>query len=109
MRTPDSCTVSRRGSHSDGLCATAFRSPSLEERYDFIDLGTYVRLGNPDLHAEQSLSLNAGIRITIDDLHIRGDAFLNGLTDMVAELPGDVRRAESVHQGEHRESTAVRI
>jgi outer membrane receptor protein involved in Fe transport len=71
-----------------GLCATAFRSPSLEERYDFIDLGTYVRLGNPDLHAEQSLSLNAGIRFAQDDLHIRGDGFVNTLTDMVAELPG---------------------
>ena len=71
-----------------GLCATAFRSPSLEERYDFIDLGTSVRLGNPELHAEQSVSVNAGIRIAHEDLRIRGDGFVNNLTDMVAELPG---------------------
>jgi hemoglobin/transferrin/lactoferrin receptor protein len=70
------------------LCATAFRSPSLEERYDFIDLGTYVRLGNPDLHAEQSVSVNTGIRFVGPGLRVQADCFLNGLTDMVAELPG---------------------
>ncbi|MBK7257814.1 MAG: TonB-dependent receptor [Ignavibacteriae bacterium] len=70
------------------LCATAFRSPSLEERYDFIDLGTYVRLGNPDLHAEQSVSVNTGVRFTGAGLRAQADCFLNGLTDMVAELPG---------------------
>lgn len=70
------------------LCATAFRSPSLEERYDFIDLGTYVRLGNPDLHAEQSLSVNTGIRFQRAGSRLQMDVFLNGLTDMVAELPG---------------------
>ena len=70
------------------LCATAFRSPSLEERYDFVDLGSFVRLGNPELHAEQSLSVNTGVRYSDGVLRVQGDCFLNSLTDMVSELPG---------------------
>jgi outer membrane receptor protein involved in Fe transport len=71
-----------------GILQFTSTSSSLEERYDFIDLGTYVRLGNPDLHAEQSLSLNTGIRFTGRDVRVQADCFINGLTDMVAELPG---------------------
>jgi hemoglobin/transferrin/lactoferrin receptor protein len=70
------------------LCATAFRSPSLEERYDFVDLGSYVRLGNPDLRSEQSVSMNVGLRYAGGMWKAQGDCFVNGLTDMVAELPG---------------------
>jgi hemoglobin/transferrin/lactoferrin receptor protein len=70
------------------LCATAFRSPSLEERYDFVDLGTFVRLGNPDLRSEQSVSVNIGIRSSGELWKVQGDCFLNSLTDMVAEVPG---------------------
>ncbi len=77
-----------RGLDITALCASAFRSPSLEERYDYVDLGSFVRLGNPDLHAEQSLSLNAGARWTDEVARVQADAFVNTLTDMVAELPG---------------------
>lgn len=70
------------------LCATAFRSPSLEERFDFIDLGSAVRLGNPHLRPEQSFSINAALDITAGTLDLHGDLFLNSLRELVVEQPG---------------------
>lgn len=33
--------------------ARSFRSPSLEERYQYIDLGSVIRVGDPNLKPEQ--------------------------------------------------------
>jgi outer membrane receptor protein involved in Fe transport len=71
------------------LAATAFRSPSLEERYQFLDLGNgNVQIGNPHLQPERSICLNSGIRIHADGLNIRTDFFLNQLTNLVTTVPG---------------------
>ncbi len=43
--------------------ARSFRAPSLEERFKYIDLGSYVRLGNPALMPERGYSADMGIRI----------------------------------------------
>jgi len=66
----------------------SFRSPSLEERYQYIDLGSYVRVGNPDLSPEQGLFFDAGIRVWKNNLNITGDIYLNSFTDLVTEIPG---------------------
>ncbi|MCC6396404.1 MAG: TonB-dependent receptor [Bacteroidetes bacterium] len=68
--------------------ATSFRSPSLEERYEFIDLGNLVRMGDPDLRPEKSSSVNAGLQYHTEERHVRLDAFLNSLTDLVTDVPG---------------------
>jgi hemoglobin/transferrin/lactoferrin receptor protein len=68
--------------------ATAFRSPSLEERYQYIDLGSIVLVGNPSLKPEQSVSLNGGIRSHGWGASIQADVFVNILRDLVSVAPG---------------------
>lgn len=70
------------------LSATSFRSPSLEERFQFIDLGNFVRVGNPNLQPERSVSFNAGISLHPADARIQADVFLNQLSNLVTEIPG---------------------
>jgi hemoglobin/transferrin/lactoferrin receptor protein len=70
------------------LLATAFRSPSLEERYQFLDLGSSLHVGNPALEPERSLSLNAGGSLDFERTSLRLDAFGNRLTNLVSETPG---------------------
>jgi len=66
----------------------SFRSPSLEERYQYIDLGSYVRLGNPDLNSEQGLFLDFGVRIWKQKYSFNGNIFVNSFKDLVTEIPG---------------------
>jgi hemoglobin/transferrin/lactoferrin receptor protein len=70
------------------LAAAAFRSPSLEERFQFIDLGSLVRVGDPTLRPERSISINAGVHLRHDLISVQADFFYNGLTDLVTEIPG---------------------
>jgi len=70
------------------LVSTAFRSPSLEERYQFIDLGSSVQIGNPNLQPEQSISFNAGVHFHTAGTKIRSDVYLNSLTDLVTDVVG---------------------
>ena len=71
------------------LASTAFRSPSLEERYQFLDLGNgTVQVGNPNLQPERSVCLNSGVRVHAADLNIHMDFFLNQLTNLVTTVPG---------------------
>ena len=70
------------------LSATAYRSPSLEERFQYIDLGSLVRVGNPNLQPEKSVSVNAGVSLHSDLSKLRSDAFLNQLSNLVTDVPG---------------------
>jgi outer membrane receptor protein involved in Fe transport len=71
------------------LVATAFRSPSLEERFQFLDLGNgSVQIGNPNLQPERSVCINLGTRIHTQGLNVHTDFFLNQLNDLVSTLPG---------------------
>lgn len=64
----------------------SFRSPSLEERYQFIDLtGGVVRIGNPDLNPEQGYFFDLGFRVNPENLKFNSSFFLNSLTDLVTE------------------------
>jgi len=66
----------------------AFRSPSLEERFQYIDQGSFVRVGNPDLQPEKGLSSDFGIRYYSDDLKIITNLFYSYYNDLVTEVPG---------------------
>jgi hemoglobin/transferrin/lactoferrin receptor protein len=71
------------------LAATAFRSPSLEERYQFLDLGNgSIQVGNPNLQPERSLCLNVGSRVYTEGFKMQTDFFLNQLTNLVTTMPG---------------------
>ncbi len=69
--------------------ARSFRSPSLEERFKYIDLGNYVRLGDPDLHAESGYSADLGLRIWKPVLTFQINAFVNRISNMIVEIPGE--------------------
>lgn len=66
----------------------SFRSPSLEERFQYIDLGSYVRVGSPDLKSEKGKSADLGIRYYSPDLKIVSSFFVNYFNDLVSEMPG---------------------
>jgi hemoglobin/transferrin/lactoferrin receptor protein len=63
----------------------SFRSPSLEERYKFIDLGNKVRVGDPNLEPESGYSVDVGFRLWKNDLNIRANLFLNKFSDLIVE------------------------
>jgi hemoglobin/transferrin/lactoferrin receptor protein len=66
----------------------SFRSPSLEERYQYIDLGSVVRVGNPDLEPEQGYYFDLGFRYLPDNLRFNSSVFINFLNNLVSEEPG---------------------
>ncbi len=70
------------------LISTAFRAPSLEERFEYLNLGSLVYVGNPYLRSEKSVSVNAGFRVHTDDVQVQSDVFFNRLADLVAYVPG---------------------
>lgn len=67
----------------------SFRAPSLEESFEYIDLGSKVRLGDPTLDSEKGYSLDAGIRLWKPKFHLNVNIFANWLTDMIVEQPGE--------------------
>jgi len=67
----------------------SFRSPSLEERFQFIDLGNLVRLGNPSLKSEIGKSADLGIRYYSSNIKIISSLFYNHFSDLVIERPAE--------------------
>lgn len=65
--------------------AHAFRSPTLEERYQYIDLGGTVYLGNINLEPEKSNSIDLGFRYWGDLFSVKTNLFMNNFTDLVAD------------------------
>jgi hemoglobin/transferrin/lactoferrin receptor protein len=68
--------------------ARSFRAPSLEERFKYIDLGNYVRLGDPNLEPESGYNADLGFRIWKPGLTFQAGAFINRLTNLIVESPG---------------------
>lgn len=77
------------------LLATAYRSPSLEERYQYLNLGGAggVHVGNPALAPERSVSLDLGARMSAGRTSAEAHVFGNSLTDLVADAPGTFQGA----------------
>ncbi|MCK9425513.1 MAG: TonB-dependent receptor [Ignavibacteriaceae bacterium] len=66
----------------------SFRSPSLEERFQYIDQGSYVRIGDPNLKPEKGKSADLGIRYYLPYLKIVSSVFYNNFNNLVTEIPG---------------------
>ena len=66
----------------------SFRSPSLEERFQYIDQGSYVRLGNPALKSELGRSADFGIRYYKSNIKLLSSFFYNYFSDLVSEKAG---------------------
>jgi len=77
----------------------SFRSPSLEERFKYIDLGSKVRLGDPDLKPEKGLFTDLGLRYWNDKLNYQLSGFVNCLSDMIVETPGEFVYRLTVEEG----------
>lgn len=65
----------------------SFRSPSLEERFQYIDQGSFLRIGNPGLNSEIEKSIDLGVRYYSTNLKIISSFFFNYFDDLVAEVP----------------------
>ncbi|MCF8262811.1 MAG: TonB-dependent receptor [Melioribacteraceae bacterium] len=65
--------------------ARSFRSPSLEERFQYIQLGGAVYLGNPELESEIGNFVDAGFRFASGNFSITGSLFYNSLTNLVVD------------------------
>jgi hemoglobin/transferrin/lactoferrin receptor protein len=72
----------------NGNISASYRSPGLEERYQYIDLGNIVRLGNPALRSERGYFTSAGLKYWGSQLNMSIDVFGNFLSDLVIEVPG---------------------
>ncbi|MCB0726181.1 MAG: TonB-dependent receptor [Ignavibacteriae bacterium] len=66
----------------------AYRSPSLEERFQYIDLGNLVRIGNPLLDPETGYFISTSLKYWSDDLNLSLELYSNYLTDLVTEIQG---------------------
>jgi hemoglobin/transferrin/lactoferrin receptor protein len=69
--------------------ARSFRAPSLEERFKYIDLGNVVLLGDPALDPESGYSADLGIRVWNSGFTLQSGIFINSITNMIAEVPGE--------------------
>ena len=67
---------------------SSFRSPSLEERFQFIDQGSVVRVGNPELKPEKGQAVDFGIRHYSENIKVISSFFFTHFNDLVAEVPG---------------------
>lgn len=67
----------------------SFRSPSLEERYKYIDLGSKVRLGDPELDSEKGLFGDLGLRYWMQGFNVNAAGFVHFLNNMIVEIPGE--------------------
>ncbi|MCK4661729.1 MAG: TonB-dependent receptor [Bacteroidales bacterium] len=67
----------------------AFRSPTLEERFKYIDLGSTVRLGDPDLKPEDGCFFDIGLKIWKPKFSITANTFINSLSNLIVEESGE--------------------
>ena len=67
--------------------AHAFRSPVLEERFQYINLGGDVYLGNPNLISERGNFFDSGFRVWNDDISLKSNFFYNVFTNLVVDKP----------------------
>ncbi len=65
--------------------AKTFRSPSLEERYQYINLGGIVYLGNPELNPEKNSSFDFGLRYFGKSFSLSTDFYFNYFNDLVID------------------------
>lgn len=67
--------------------AHAFRSPVLEERFQYINLGGDVYLGNPNLESERGNFIDVGFRIWSNVISLKTNFFFNSFSNLVVDKP----------------------
>ncbi len=74
----------------------SFRVPSLEERYQYIDQGSLVKVGDPDLAPERGDFADLGLRIWSDRLQLQVHGFYNRMNNLVVEMPGSYENRKAL-------------
>jgi len=65
--------------------ARSFRSPTLEERYQYIELGGATYWGDPNLKSEVGNFMDLGVRLWKSPLTVTANVFYNKLTNLVVD------------------------
>lgn len=68
----------------------AFRSPSIEERFKYIDLGSTVSIGDPELEPEDGYFADLGLKIWKERFHLAINGFINSMSNLIVEMPGEI-------------------
>lgn len=68
----------------------AFRSPSIEERFKYIDLGSTVSVGDPELEPENGYFADLGLKIWKEKFHLSVNGFVNSMSNLIVEMPGEI-------------------
>ncbi|MBN1292179.1 MAG: TonB-dependent receptor [Candidatus Latescibacteria bacterium] len=68
--------------------ARSFRSPTIEERYLYADLGGKLTVGDPGIDSENGTFVEGGFSALLGTLRLSGQVFVNSLNDMVILKPG---------------------
>ena len=79
---------------------SSFRSPSLEERFPYMDQGSVVRVGNPDLEPEKGQSIDFGVRHYLDNFKIVSSFSILNLTIWLLKSPVP-RRTKCIDQNQY--------
>jgi outer membrane receptor protein involved in Fe transport len=67
--------------------ARSFRSPGLEERYLYVDLGNLVKVGDPKLNSESGRYAEVGLSLTTGCVLWKAQAFRNRIDNLVIDVP----------------------
>lgn len=68
----------------------AFRSPSIEERYKYIDLGSMVNIGDPDLKPEKGYFADLGFKVWKEKFQFSLNGFVNRMEDLIVSESGEM-------------------
>ena len=66
----------------------AYRAPGLEERFKYIDLGSIVEIGDPELEPEEGYFFDMGTRVWAEKFQFTGNIFANSMTNLIVSSPG---------------------
>ncbi len=64
----------------------SFRAPSIEELYKFIDLGSRVEYGNPELETENGYFLDMGLVYKRKKIQLDGHVYINRLNNLITPI-----------------------
>ncbi len=65
--------------------ARSFRAPALEERFQYIDLGGVIYLGNPELKPEDGYYFDLGTRVWLNNLSFKLNLFVNYINNFILD------------------------
>ncbi len=66
--------------------SNSYRAPSIEELFKYINLGSNIHQGNPDLKPEQGNFSNLNYTIVGNNFSLKADVYANYLTNLIQEV-----------------------